>query len=205
MLSYFDCTLSSVSSWETLPETFLVTNGTAHYRRRRERDTYYDSSSLTQVQKFAVYALSSDVQNNIYSGFNAASGHLGPRGKVVTRQKWYHRRPWKEGIDDEVSESAQSHYNIGPPASSITHFKPYDYMKSFVAYNEDRIQFGEERITHQFVKLGGEYDPRKENRAHVIVFIHTYGMGLRSNKFFFDDAGNSVKMDNYEVSRHSYT
>ena len=53
-VSYFESTLSSVSSWDWVPETFLVTNGTAHYSRRRERDTYYNSSSRRLVYRRAV-------------------------------------------------------------------------------------------------------------------------------------------------------
>jgi len=63
----------------------------------------YTTSSFTQQQTFEYVAASADSRGNTYGGsVNAGSG-LGCAGSVLTKQKYYSRRPWDESIDTEVS------------------------------------------------------------------------------------------------------
>ena len=64
----------------------------ASYRRYKEDNTVYSTSTWTQPQRFSIQGASSDQYGNTYGTVSGTI--LGPTGRIVTSQPWYRRVLW---------------------------------------------------------------------------------------------------------------
>jgi len=94
--------LSSYAQTMTVGQTLLALQCYADYTIRKSYETF-DTEKWQQNQRFKVMSVSADPYGNQYGSVSA--GTFGPAGGVVTTQKYYARRPWKD-TDVEVTRTA---------------------------------------------------------------------------------------------------
>jgi hypothetical protein len=76
----------------------------ASYRRYKENNTTYSTSTWSQPQRFTVQGQSNDEFGNTYGTVSGTI--LGPAGRVVTSQPYYRRVPWTSATSaTEISEA----------------------------------------------------------------------------------------------------
>ena len=95
--------------------TSLIVHILATVSKAKSYD-YYPTSGYWQPQKFLIEPLSSDINGQSYGTVN--TGCLGPGGTITSRQKYFLRRPWIEGVDSEVSQVCDA-YNYYGEASGL--------------------------------------------------------------------------------------
>ena len=133
--------LSSYSVTGTIYATMLYYVATANYSRKREIAGKYHTRYYTQPQKFEIIAASA--AGGVAYGLNGVGGvsanQLGPVGTVVTKQKWYNRRPWLS-TDTEVSKTIVGS-NVAYSSSSQTYYGTcsisWNYPQDSYIYDHD--------------------------------------------------------------------
>lgn len=111
--SFYDTTPSALSLSAPMDRASIVGSTQLQYIVRANvtvEKSYetFDTSSYQQPQRFKILAQVDDQYGNTYGDLSAGQGSpsgpgiltLGPRGKVITDQAWYNRRPWTD--DDEL-------------------------------------------------------------------------------------------------------
>jgi hypothetical protein len=94
--------LSSYAQTMNVGQTLLALQCYADYTRRKSTE-HFDTLNWQQNQRFKVLSVSADPYGNEYG--TVSGGTFGPAGAVVTTQKYYMRRPWKDA-DTEVTRTA---------------------------------------------------------------------------------------------------
>ena len=94
--------LSSFAQAFAVGQTLLALQCYADYTRRKSLEVF-DTEKWQQNQRFKVMSVSADPYGNQYG--SVSGGTFGPAGAVVTTQKYYVRRPWKDS-DTEVTRTA---------------------------------------------------------------------------------------------------
>jgi len=102
--------LSSVTLNGKIDKTILLIVANAEYHAVSS-NVFFSTSSFQQAQKFLVHALSSGPQGETY-GSGIGTGAFGPRGRVLTFQPFYSRKPYVEGRDIIQSQASRGAMNF---------------------------------------------------------------------------------------------
>ena len=101
----------------TVNSTSLLVHLVANVSRTKSYD-YYPTSGYWQPQKFLIEPLSADINGRSYGDVN--TGCLGPGGTITSRQKYFIRRPWIEGVDSEVSQTCDAFNYYGLCSGTVS-------------------------------------------------------------------------------------
>jgi hypothetical protein len=109
-----DAIISDVTGYS---QTFIIVKITdAYYQKEKVNLPYTDG--YIQPQTFKVTAHEHDHLGISYGALSA--NIMGPRGTIATDKEWYHRRPWNDATDVEMS------YSLSAPAYSFWAWTPPD-------------------------------------------------------------------------------
>ena len=229
-------TLSGVTENYSIQNTNMVVRVTASYSVTKDFNQY-ETSGWIEPQKFTVYSASSDVSGNGY--FEGAlsgnpSGTLGPRGTIVSTQKWYNRRPWDAygtGTDSEVTQTVTDVFSTAfvkreLGSSSITTKNALSNWQTFKRYLIDPDGEGDPLgcedthawYTEVLIPKQGPYSYTQENISDVPALLNKVGQRLRMSDYFAALPTNSwtigawagypiadQSVRKYHENRHDYT
>jgi len=199
--------------------TNLLVKISAEYKVEKQRNLSYGTSSFAQPQKFTCYPVSSD---HIKSYGTPASGTLGPRGKILTTQRYEYRRPWvpssvnSSSYDTTAYRAVNEVYNMD---YTITAGEPRhidvasDYRLSYAMYPFgiiDGVAGIHRNFNYMTPQLGvksGPYVASQDQTQDVWDLLDSVGLALMdSNNILRDRQNNHTGyLPGYQVSRHDYT
>ena len=201
--------------------TVLIVRCKATVGNRKSYE-WFETSAYTQSQKFAVEAASADMFGNTYCNTAASacilsslSGTYMVAGQVYTYQPWYRRRPWLEGIDNEVSHTEigynyQAYDDNGPLPDHMGN-NAHDAEKVWADYHS---MFAKETIDGTnglttLVKFGlaeksGSYHYGQDDDNDIMYNTDWMGSEWPLGGFH-DQFGSQVQLFAYDKNRHDWS
>ena len=201
-LSAVDVSLSSVQSVYRIEGSKLCATVQAVYYRT-SAEGHYSTSSYKQLQKFQIYALSTDAGGHAYnlSAGHGAGAHLGPRGSVNTVQPYWYRRPLMAADTSALQQCFGTDYVFGASGVGTSNNFRFDPRKFVGNYKHSIIDPWEAGtflrgvdVPHAFneVHLGpvwdmsfdnyhlyGPYDPRHETIHGFTNWMDNIGWNIK--------------------------
>ena len=222
--------LSSITLNGQIDKTILLVVANAEYHAVSS-DSYYTSGYYQQPQQFQVQAVSSDANGQTY-GSSLAAGAFGPRGKVITNQPWYSRRPYIAGRDtlqsqvchgamNFVAVSVSSNNGVAIPVILNAYQTLEDLMTPAHAHSWNTMMgakgtlLGIEAQPQLGIKFGG-YSINVDKVEDVQVMTDTIGNLIKLGHLT-DGAGrpvdtwnhgngmHNVIVSEYDVTQHNWT
>ena len=194
-------TLSGYNASGDIGGTDLSILALAEYKVEKVVGEYYTSSFL-QLQKFEIQAASADINGVTYGPCSVGASSLGPAGKILTKQKWYNRRLWNEGVDSVMTcsvyvsnraynSSGQSPGSVGPfwtkyPQYDVYNVHEYHYKNPlWEIYNPINNFNGAPYAYHKqprLYPLQGRYAVSQEiSQTSIWRFLDQVGASISAN------------------------
>lgn len=169
----------------------------ASYRRFREDNTTYSTSTWTQPQRFTIQPQATDAFGNSYGTVSGAT--LGPGGRIVTSQPWYRRVPWTSATSAtqiiEAVTVANAPYMQLQRSPGVLQFVGTDAIASFGKFDPAAVAPGmahaftsiwQEHMNNQYVQylgysLPGSYNTTLESQVEFRAFVDSIGYLIQIN------------------------
>jgi len=208
--------------------TSLSVEVDAYYRTYKDWNSY-QTSAWSQPQKFEYITFSADTQGNTYGDLTAST--LGPMGAIVTKQKFYARRPWNDASGDAEVEQlgngasyfAYTHDGSGGAITAVDQTRyGDDFDRWFLepcakgTLIEKTLMLGEWGNGIYFIR--GQYSTSQENLWKVIQTVETIGRHLSYGWLYSIPTKmetvswasglrpvQDVGVSEYRTSRHDYS
>jgi|688.fasta_scaffold302895_1 hypothetical protein len=170
----------------------------ASYRRYKENNTTYSTSTWSQPQRFTVQGQSNDEFGNTYGTVSGTI--LGPVGRIVTSQPYYRRVPWTSAtsateVTEAVTLSIMPYRQIVQVAGGLA-YQGIDALDIYGKFNPAALSnvFANAFIgafaAHPNYNYGwaynlpGPYNTGQESQAEFRQFLDEIGTALFSLSLF---------------------
>mgnify|MGYP005814582739 FL=1 len=219
-----DISLSAVDPVSgTFLQTAFIVNISARYNVEKSYDYY--ASGYQEPQKFTAFPVSADYHGDVYGILDATSGTLGPRGNILTTQKWYARRLWVSGVDSVVDQQVSGAFNFAFDSSAASNMTAPPAKNALECFANYGVWLGEngsasfswgdlDEVADVIMwrspdyTLPGSYSVNQETNAGamLIALLDSWGARLGYLGALFDVWGRpSLGLPGYSISRHNYS